>query len=407
MADYPSSIKTFTTWSNGDDIDASNQNQPNDEITAIETALLQGFSHNVNAPGFRYDDATSVSIASGVITITTGYLEVDTEGAAAADDLDTITIGVMASGVAIGEGSIIVLQSANASRVVTVKNGTGNITLNHGDCALSATSQRLVLLYSGSAWVEVARSGATYATLNVGALTASGAVTLTGNASDTTTGVIYNGTNGGSIAATNASGALRFYTGGTTLRGTMTSAGVFSWVGDSNFASVQGTNGLFAGAVANSASIIAQSSNGSASTTHYIGNQTINTTSDRRIKTDITPSSMDAEAVLSQLAALVVDHRWNDPTDTAPVNRNSRGTWTGLIAQDVVHVLPYVVNAPRDPETNAVDFDSPERWHMEYEHFTPALILGWARHQARLQDQERRIVELEQIIARLQAQGRP
>lgn len=143
---------------NGDDIDASNQNAPNDEITAIETGMLDGFSHNLQAPGFRFDNAASLTIASGVVTITQGYNEIDTEGAAATDDLDTITIGVMSSGVAIGEGSVIILQSANASRVITVKNGTGNIVLLGGDFVMNSTSARLTLVYSGSNWVAVSRT---------------------------------------------------------------------------------------------------------------------------------------------------------------------------------------------------------------------------------------------------------
>lgn len=163
-ASYPGTIKTFSTFVNGDDIDAANQNEPNDEITAIETGLLQGVNHNLQAPGFRFDAAASKTIASGVITITSGYLVVDTEGAAAADDLDTITIGVMADGVAIGEGSIIVLRGASAARVVTVKTATGNIRLLGGDYAMTSLLSRIALMYDGTNWVELARSGAGVAT---------------------------------------------------------------------------------------------------------------------------------------------------------------------------------------------------------------------------------------------------
>lgn len=156
-ASYPTTIKTFPTRANNDVITPAMFNDPDDEITAVETALLQGFDHNLNAPGFRYDDAASKTIASGVITITSGYLEVDTEGAAASDDLDTITIGVMTNGIAIGEGSIIVLQSTSAARVITVKHGTGNISLIGGDYVMNSLLSRLTLMYSGAAWVEIAR----------------------------------------------------------------------------------------------------------------------------------------------------------------------------------------------------------------------------------------------------------
>ncbi len=156
MASYPDTIANFPTWVTGDDINASNQNDPNDEITAVETGLLQGFTHNVQAPGFRYDDASDYTLASGAITITNGYLSVDTEGAAATDDLDTITIGVMADGVAIGEGSIIVLQIADNTRTVTAKTAIGNLVLR-GDFVFTDTSARLTLLYDGTDWVELSR----------------------------------------------------------------------------------------------------------------------------------------------------------------------------------------------------------------------------------------------------------
>lgn len=193
MADYPATIATFPTWVNSDDIDASNQNDPNDEITAVETGLLQGFDHNVQAPGFRFDDAASLTIASGVVTITQGYNEIDTEGAAAADDLDTITIGTMSNGVAIGEGSIIVLQSANASRVVTVKNGTGNITLLSGDFVMNSTSTRLTLMYNGSAWVEIAATRFGVVTAWTPTLTCGTSGTITVNTGSSVCKAVKNG----------------------------------------------------------------------------------------------------------------------------------------------------------------------------------------------------------------------
>lgn len=41
-ASYPSSIKTFTTKTNGTTADASHINDPQAEITAIETDLING-----------------------------------------------------------------------------------------------------------------------------------------------------------------------------------------------------------------------------------------------------------------------------------------------------------------------------------------------------------------------------
>jgi len=48
MADYPGSVFSPATISNGATIDASHQNEPNDEITAIQDALVNGnIAHDV------------------------------------------------------------------------------------------------------------------------------------------------------------------------------------------------------------------------------------------------------------------------------------------------------------------------------------------------------------------------
>ncbi len=88
----------------------------------------------------------TLTIASGAVTITGGsryYL--DTEGAAATDDLDTISGGV--------DGQILVLQDANSSHDVTVKNGTGNIKCG-SDKALTASEDMITLIDAGgSSWL--------------------------------------------------------------------------------------------------------------------------------------------------------------------------------------------------------------------------------------------------------------
>ena len=100
----------------------------------------------------------------------------------------------------------------------------------------------------------------------------------------------------------------------------------------------------------------------------YIGNESITTSSDRRLKTNIVDSSLDAVDVLNQLR--VTEFDWDDPSDTSFNNRNARGTWTGLIAQEVVEHLPFAVNAPRD-EDKVIDYDSDSTWSI-----TPLAMCG-------------------------------
>lgn len=87
--------------------------------------------------------AAELTIASGAITKTQSFHKIDTEGDAASDDLDTISGGA--------EGEIIAIRIVDASRKVTVKNGTGNIALD-ADVLLYDTGEILMLIYDGSNW---------------------------------------------------------------------------------------------------------------------------------------------------------------------------------------------------------------------------------------------------------------
>tara|TARA_R100000808_G_C2150495_1_gene159246 strand:- start:286 stop:3159 length:2874 start_codon:yes stop_codon:yes gene_type:complete len=116
---------------------------------------------------------------------------------------------------------------------------------------------------------------------------------------------------------------------------------------------------------------IDDSANGSASTTLYIGNQTITTSSDSRIKKDIVDTEVNAVETLDKLR--VVDFMWDDPTDIAPNNRNMRGQWTGMIAQEIVDVVPYIINAPRT-EDGVIDYDDENTWMVDYQHLVPMLV---------------------------------
>ena len=96
----------------------------------------------------------AATLASGAFTATFSQYEVDTQGAAASDDLDTITAGT-----GVGEGFLLVLTPANVSRVVTAKHSTGNLELGAGDYRLDHAGASLTLYYDGSNWVELARAG--------------------------------------------------------------------------------------------------------------------------------------------------------------------------------------------------------------------------------------------------------
>lgn len=99
---------------------------------------------------------SDATIASGAITATTSRVRLDTEGAAATDDLDTINGGE--------DGALIILSTNNSARDVVVRHlggGTGNIRLDGAaDYTIPNTSSRLTLMYNSAQaiWAEIARS---------------------------------------------------------------------------------------------------------------------------------------------------------------------------------------------------------------------------------------------------------
>ena len=88
----------------------------------------------------------SLTIASGAVTVTKNFAIIDTESSAASDDLDTIN--------GYGEGRVLFVRMSNASRVVTLKHGTGNLSFwNASDITLSATKWTM-LIGTSTGWSD-------------------------------------------------------------------------------------------------------------------------------------------------------------------------------------------------------------------------------------------------------------
>lgn len=95
----------------------------------------------------------SKTIASGAITPTVSLVQIDTESAATSDDLDTILQTNHPA------GRLLVVRSADASRVVVLKHGTGNLSNRDSlDIALIAPEDFVVYVRVSTSWVEVYRS---------------------------------------------------------------------------------------------------------------------------------------------------------------------------------------------------------------------------------------------------------
>lgn len=131
-------------------------------------------------------------------------------------------------------------------------------------------------------------------------------------------------------------------------------------------------------------------SNGASTTAMYIGNAAITVSSDMRLKRDIAPTSINATELFRKLR--VVDYFWNDPTDPEG-GRNKRGRWTGMLGQEMVDVVPWIINAP-DPTCPTCRLGKQcsrhnAYWFVEYEHLVPAIIKGF-------QEIDNRVVALEE-----------
>lgn len=121
------------------------------QVGASVLADLQRESTALKTTRLKLANATTLTLASDAITVTQPYHKVDTQAAAASDDLATITAGY-------GSGEIVVLFAANDARTVVVKNGTGNIlTADGADFSIDTDDKSITLIYDGTNWKEIAR----------------------------------------------------------------------------------------------------------------------------------------------------------------------------------------------------------------------------------------------------------
>lgn len=96
--------------------------------------------------GLYNSESSTKTISGGAITVTTTFTIVETEGLAAADDLVTINGGVM--------GDWIILRTNSSFRVVTIKDGTGNISCP-GDRVIGHVDDTWVGYHNGARWCEM------------------------------------------------------------------------------------------------------------------------------------------------------------------------------------------------------------------------------------------------------------
>lgn len=138
----------------GEPVPAAGEIGADTNSNATQETLFEALAEALRrTPGVGEAVASTYVISAGSITPSVGSFLVDTEGAAAADNLDTIDQANYLP------GSIILFRgAAPASRVVTIRHAVGNIFLTDGnDYPLTVAGQWLMLRVGGSSWSEVCR----------------------------------------------------------------------------------------------------------------------------------------------------------------------------------------------------------------------------------------------------------
>lgn len=121
---------------------------PSNATGRTNLELLRG--NLVQSPGGQTQEALTIS--SGAVVPTGALCIVDTEGAAATDDLDTVTQTNLPA------GSIVIIRSTDAARVITVTQA-GNLLLRDAKSVVLRSSSHWVMLARVStAWVEIDRN---------------------------------------------------------------------------------------------------------------------------------------------------------------------------------------------------------------------------------------------------------
>ncbi len=121
----------------------------------ISSTGLATFSAGITVSGgfLSLDTPTELTIVEsnsiGAVTATRSFHDVDTEGDAATDDLDTINGG--------SAGDILTLKILTSTRNVTVKDATGNLRLA-GDFTLTSPNDIITLIKYSTVWIETSRS---------------------------------------------------------------------------------------------------------------------------------------------------------------------------------------------------------------------------------------------------------
>ena len=364
----------------------------------FNTDLVENIKYFKDAPAFAGNVTVGGTLGvTGVATLTgalaaNGGITVDSTAFIVADTTGNMTCGTATTGLI---NSQTISSAANFTGTLGVAglltvSGAGTNTFSAGSNAMQ--SLNLTNTTSGTA----ARSyfGVNAGTTSFYVQAFSQGYTTSGNNIASSTLLESTGTAGLSIAANNASGAIRFYAGGTTERMTIQTNG---YVGIGVTSSMGGKLSVTADPSVDAGFVFNATGSGSGtvgrfqSTGTNVGSITVttsatayNTSSDKRLKTDL--GVVTSTDLLSR--TVIHDFHW--------IADGSRAR--GVFAQEAYAVAPFAISVGSD---EVQDGRLAHPWSVDYSKFVPDLIVGWQQHDKELFDNGVSIIT--QLAARIAA----
>lgn len=123
---------------------ALNSSVVNRPLGQLDEAVLDMLRGRIGFKQVNFGSASDLTIADGRVTISRSHHRVDTEAAAATDDLDFIDGGAI--------GDFLLLRLVNSSRQVRIRDGAGNIRLDGGNITLTSADQVVALVRGRNNW---------------------------------------------------------------------------------------------------------------------------------------------------------------------------------------------------------------------------------------------------------------
>ena len=272
----------------------------------------------------------------------------------------------------------IITFSANSG--VVISGGSGNtLVVDTTTLIVDASNDRVGIGAIPTETLHVLVSGATEQIARFDGAAAPGLYIVFSEANSVTTrgfigygAGLFGGTNDNSLFGLRSQGALIFATGGGSRRVIIDSGGIV-YTGIFQIGGTLGTS-----ATANQFHIATQ---GAASTTMYIGNASINVTSDERVKINVRPFLGMASPLLAGLEV----SQWDSYMEGyAPIGGYT-GDYIGFTAQNMQKVAPWAVNTQGDTGLP---------WQARYEFLNGLMVKGWQEHDSRLALLEQQVNEV-------------